>query len=135
MVRRIEKSEMTAGFKALRSRLQKEKQRLLGEQEQLKGTGEGVGGFAEVRHEGSPFGKREDEATEVLELEMRLALEKRIREQLAEIEHALDKLGQGTYGRCDSCNGPISMDRLEALPQARLCITCKAKQVKDARLR
>src|SRR3989304_2420493 len=109
------------GFRPLRGRLEKEKQRLRAEREQLKGSGEGAGGFTEIRHEGSPFGKREEEATEVLELEMRLALEKRIREQLTEIQHALDKFDLGSYGRCDSCGNPISMDRLEALPQARLC--------------
>ena len=129
MVKRVEKSAVAPEFKALRSRLTKEKQRLLDELAQFKAAGEGVVGFPEIRHEGSPFGKREEEATEVLELDKRLALEKRIREQLTEVEHALDKFDHGTYGRCDNCGNPIGLDRLEAMPQARLCMTCKAKQV------
>ncbi len=84
----------------------------------------------DVRREGSPFGKREEEATESLELEKRLALEKQLREQLVDFEHALQKIEDGTYGMCDSCGKPIAENRLEALPQASLCIDCKAKNEK-----
>jgi RNA polymerase-binding protein DksA len=84
----------------------------------------------DVRREGSPFGKREEEATESLEFEKRLALEKQLNEQKAEVEHALKKIEDGTYGLCDSCGQPIAENRLEALPQASLCIECKAKNAK-----
>ena len=84
----------------------------------------------DVRREGSPFGKREEEATESLEFEKRLALEKQLGEQLVEVEHALQKIEDGTYGLCDSCGQPIAENRLEALPQASLCIECKAKNAK-----
>jgi DnaK suppressor protein len=84
----------------------------------------------DVRREGSPFGKREEEATESLEFEKRLALEKQLYEQMAEVEHALQKIEDGTYGLCDSCGQPIAENRLEALPQASLCIECKAKNAK-----
>jgi len=82
----------------------------------------------DVRREGSPFGKREEEATESFELEKRLALEKQIMAKLAEIDHALNKLTEGTYGLCDVCGRAISPERLDALPQAYLCLSCKAKQ-------
>jgi RNA polymerase-binding transcription factor DksA len=85
---------------------------------------------AEVRREGSPFGKREEEATESFELEKRLALEQQLRDHLAEVEHALRKLDEGTYGLCDGCGQPIAPDRLEALPQASLCVNCKVKNAK-----
>ena len=110
----------------LRSRLQSEQKRLTEEMEQSKSSVS----TSEERREGSPFGKREEEATEALELEKRLALEKRIREQLADIEHALHKFEEGTYGFCDSCGQPIDPARLEALPQASLCLDCKAKNAK-----
>ncbi|MBA7610741.1 RNA polymerase-binding transcription factor DksA [subsurface metagenome] len=77
------------------------------------------------RREGSPFGKREEEATESFELEKRLALEKGIKDRLAEVEHALHKFENGTYGLCDACGQPIDPARLEALPQASLCLSCK----------
>jgi len=113
-------------FNLLRSRLELERKRLNEELEQLKVSIRP----ADERREGSPFGKREEEATESFELERRLALEKRIRDQLADVEHALDKFKQGTYGLCDRCGQPIDPARLEALPQANLCLSCKAKNAK-----
>lgn len=84
----------------------------------------------DARREGSPFGKREEEATESLEFEKRLALEKQLHEQMADVEHALKKIEDGTYGICDSCGKPIAPKRLEALAAASLCIDCKAKNEK-----
>jgi DnaK suppressor protein len=120
---------MTVGHNLLRSRLESMKKRLNGELEQLKSTVRP----ADERREGSPFGKREEEATESFELEKRLSLEKRIREQLAEVEHALQKFKEGTYGLCDNCGQPIDPARLEALPQASLCLNCKTLQAKNAK--
>ena len=120
---------MTMGFSLLRSRLESEQKRLNEELEQLEADIRP----AEERREGSPFGKREEEATESFELEKRLALEKRVRGQLAEVAHALQKFEDGTYGSCDSCGQPIDPERLEALPQASLCLSCKAQQAKNAK--
>jgi len=120
---------MTVGFDILRSRLESMKKHLSEELEQLKSTVRP----ADERREGSPFGKREEEATESFELEKRLTLEKRIREQLAEVEHALQKFEDGTYGSCDNCGQPIDPARLEALPQASLCLNCKTLQAKNAK--
>jgi DnaK suppressor protein len=85
------------------------------------------------RREGSPFGKREEEATEVMELEKRLALEKQLTESLAKINRAIQKYESGNYGICDQCGKPIEPARLEALPQATLCLSCKAAQDKNIR--
>ena len=94
---------MTAGFKSLRNSLESERIRLLNELEQLEASGS----TSDERREGSPFGKREEEATEALELEKRLALETRTREQLTAVEHALEKFEEGTYGLCDICGQKI----------------------------
>lgn len=118
---------MTINLDQIRSHLESERKRLLTELDQSQATIQP----AEVRREGSPFGKREEEATESFELEKRLALEKQIRERLAEVEHALQKFEKGTYGLCDICGQPIDPDRLEALPQANLCLDCKAKYAKS----
>ncbi len=120
---------MTTDFKMLRSRLKSERGRLIEELEQLKASAN----TTEERREGSPFGKMAEEATEVLELEKRLALEKRIREQLAGVEHALHKFEEATYALCDNCGQPIDPERLEALPQASLCMNCKGQQAKNAK--
>ncbi|MFC1991053.1 TraR/DksA family transcriptional regulator [Chloroflexota bacterium] len=113
----------------LRARLENERTHLTEELEQLQASGS----TSDERREGSPFGKREEEATETLELEKRLALENRLREQLTDVEHALHKFEEGTYGLCDSCGEPIDPARLDALPQASLCMMCKAKQAKNAK--
>jgi DnaK suppressor protein len=121
--------EMTTDYKKLREHLESEQKRLTEELEQITTNVP----TSEERREGSPFGKREEEATETLELEKRLALENRIRQELAGIEHALQKFEEGTYGLCDSCGKPIAPERLEALPQASLCVDCKAQQAKNAK--
>jgi RNA polymerase-binding protein DksA len=114
---------------ALRSHLEGEQKHLADELEQLR-----IAAYpSEERREGSPFGKREEEATESLELERRLALERQIREQLADVEAALTKFDEGTYGICEGCGQPIAPERLEALPQAKLCVACKELQAKNAK--
>ena len=122
---------MTADFNTLRTKLKSEQKRLTDELEQLQTSASS----ADERREGSPFGKREEEATETLELEKRLVLENRIRQELVGIEHALQKFEEGTYGKCDSCGQPIAPERLEALPQASLCLNCKAQQAKNAKVK
>ena len=112
-------------------RLKREQIQLNSELQRLKAEEKSAGG----QREGSPFGKREEGASETFELEKRLALERRLSDALAEVEHALKKYEAGTYGICDLCNNPIEPARLEALPQANLCLECKARQAKNARSR
>jgi len=120
---------MTVDFNILCSRLEMERKRLVEELEQLKADARP----ADERREGSPFGKREEEANEALELERRVSLERRIRDSLAEVEHALHKFEDESYGLCDNCGQPIDPARLEALPQASLCLNCKSLQAKNAK--
>ena len=110
----------------LHTRLEEDRQHLLAELASLDDANRP----AESRREGSPFGKREEEATESLELEKRVALEKQLGEHLSEVDHALKKFEDGTYGLCDICGKPISPDRLEAIPRAGLCVECKANNAK-----
>jgi RNA polymerase-binding transcription factor DksA len=50
-----------------------------------------------------------------------------LRETLADVVRALDKLTGGAYGACEDCGQPINPLRLEAKPAARYCINCAAK--------
>jgi DnaK suppressor protein len=45
-----------------------------------------------------------------------------LQEQLDDVEHALQRLDQGTYGTCETCGKPIADARLEAMPATRFCI-------------
>jgi RNA polymerase-binding transcription factor DksA len=56
------------------------------------------------------------------------ALAKSLAETLSEVEHALAKIEDGTYGTCENCGQPISPARLEAKPAARHCINCASKR-------
>jgi DnaK suppressor protein len=47
------------------------------------------------------------------------------------IELALRKLDEGNYGACEECDEQISLKRLEARPEAQLCIQCKEAQEKE----
>jgi DnaK suppressor protein len=114
----------------IRANLKAEKKRIEDELAQLKASGNYA---MDERREGSPFGKREEEATESMELEKRLALERRLNSLLSEVDRALEKIDSGTYGTCDICNTAIDPARMEALPQAILCLSCRQK-VKNAKI-
>ena len=47
-----------------------------------------------------------------------------LRESLVKVEDALRRLDEGTYGFCENCHEPIVAARLEAMPDARRCMTC-----------
>jgi DnaK suppressor protein len=49
------------------------------------------------------------------------------RQNLRDVELALERMDVGTYGSCVRCGDPIATERLEALPWAALCIDCKQK--------
>jgi DnaK suppressor protein len=51
------------------------------------------------------------------------ALASNLLENLRDVDDALTKLDEGTYGKCEVCGEPIAEARLEAMPSARTCIT------------
>ena len=114
---------MAVTFDELRQRLKDEREKLVRQLEQNRASAPAVG----EAKEGSPYGKKEEGASEAFELE------KRLMDTLSEVEHALRKFEKGTYGTCDSCGRPVEMERLEVLPQAKLCLNCMAQQSKNAK--
>jgi RNA polymerase-binding transcription factor DksA len=56
------------------------------------------------------------------------ALSGQLAETLQDIEDALAKFDDGTYGQCESCGQRIPEARLEAMPAARLCISCASQR-------
>ena len=68
------------------------------------------------------------DADSVLERELAEAGAARARETMADVEHALERLENGTYGRCEGCAVPMPFERLEAIPWARLCVACPARR-------
>jgi RNA polymerase-binding protein DksA len=63
-----------------------------------------------------------DMATEMFDRELEEGLEEGQRETLTEIDAALQRIEDGTYGICENCGKPIAPERLAAIPWTRLCI-------------
>jgi DnaK suppressor protein len=73
--------------------------------------------FSEEGGEGAPT------ASERSHVEM---LRAQLVTRLSGVDAALARLDSGTYGVCESCGGPIGEARLEAMPDATLCVACKS---------
>ena len=63
-----------------------------------------------------------DVGSEVFEREKDLSIVQHIDEQIEEVEAAIARLDDGTYGTCERCGKPIAEERLDAIPWARLCL-------------
>ena len=101
-----------------RSLLESERAELLARLSEL-GSGEGSGlsydpNFADTSQVTAERGETE-------------ALVASLEETLSQVERALAKLANGTYGVCEDCGSPIAEARLEAKPAARYCIACAGK--------
>ena len=68
-----------------------------------------------------------DMATSTFDRELDYTLEENVERALAEIDAALRRIENGTYGTCVNCGQPIPPERLDAIPWATLCIDCKRK--------
>ncbi|HEX7255147.1 MAG TPA: TraR/DksA C4-type zinc finger protein [Gaiellaceae bacterium] len=69
-----------------------------------------------------------DTATETVEREIGNTLEEHDERLLEAIDAALQRIEDGTYGKCVNCGAPIPEERLEAIPWATLCLDCKRKE-------
>lgn len=50
-----------------------------------------------------------------------------VRRELEEIDAALLRIQEGRYGTCLSCGGPMGLQRLRAIPEARYCLACSGQ--------
>ena len=75
------------------------------------------------------FGKRVGEGTsQAVERITQVDAAKNLDAKLKDVERALEKLDEGTYGKCDVCGDPIATERLEAIPWAVRCVTDAARR-------
>lgn len=63
-----------------------------------------------------------------IERNVSATLDANARESLDDIKAALARLDDGTYGICAACDRPIPVERLRAVPAARLCVPCQQRQ-------
>ena len=69
-----------------------------------------------------------DLGTETFEREKDFSLLEQLEAELNDLDHALRKLDDGTYGRCEACGKEIPTERLDVLPGARLCVEDQARR-------
>jgi RNA polymerase-binding transcription factor DksA len=82
-------------------------------------------GFAEQDDTGLEYDSNFADTSQVTaERSEAATLAGKLREHLADVELALHKLEDGTYGACENCNTEIPEARLEAIPAGRLCMNC-----------
>jgi DnaK suppressor protein len=68
-----------------------------------------------------------DLASNERDRELNLLISDREREKLLQIEDAIKRIDDGTYGICVECESPIPKERLVIMPFARLCVNCQAE--------
>jgi len=69
-----------------------------------------------------------DSADVLFQRELQLTALEIIDEESAQVQKALERKAQGLYGICEECGEPIAPERLEARPNATLCIECQRKR-------
>ncbi|MDQ3569651.1 MAG: TraR/DksA C4-type zinc finger protein [Actinomycetota bacterium] len=74
-----------------------------------------------------------DTGTETFNRERDLSILESLEGELADIELALGRLDEGTYGTCEACGRPIDDARLEAMPAARFCLEDQTAAEREAR--
>jgi DnaK suppressor protein len=66
-----------------------------------------------------------DTGTKTFEREQEISLANGMLERITQVERALERLDEGSYGWCERCGNAIPVERLAAFPSATLCVTCK----------
>lgn len=80
--------------------------------------------LSESSSDRSPDPGNAEASSTKLEYAKELSLEQNTLDLLSKVEWALAKMGEGTYGICESCGKSIPLARLDALPYATLCVDC-----------
>jgi RNA polymerase-binding protein DksA len=72
----------------------------------------------------------EEDGTDAFERQFALNIASSENESVLDIDEALRRIEQGAYGVCVQCMAPVEMQRLKAMPFAKMCIKCKAENEK-----
>ena len=96
-------------------------------QEEIHGAEQEIVGL--LRDGGDGAGNDQaDVGSTTLERDHELQLANNARNMLNQIERALSRIDDGTYGVCESCGKAIGKGRLQAFPRATLCVSCKERE-------
>lgn len=112
----------TLDITAVRQNLEDQRDRLVDQLDELGATPSG-----ELRPDVNYGDSFADAAATTAERTERLGLVDTLKNQLDEVEKALERIAQDSYGVCASCGKDIAPARLEARPESTLCIDCKSR--------
>jgi DnaK suppressor protein len=116
----------TSAVTNLRGALEAERDRLLLEIEEFEREGQET--LSDVSGENNYRDHMADQGSATFARELDMTLEGQARESLAQIERALARIDEGTYGVCARCGQDIPDARLEVMPEAELCVGCKERE-------
>jgi DnaK suppressor protein len=109
----------------IRDRIERERDDAIGQLRQL--------GISPEANDGAPRGDApspldEGDLAQASERQdLSFMTRERIADRINRLTAALERLNEGTYGRCESCGGEIERPRLDALPEARNCLACQER--------
>jgi DnaK suppressor protein len=86
---------------------------------------EGREDLSEASGENTYRDQMADQGSATFSRELDLKIEDNIRALLASVDRAIRRIDDGAFGRCVRCGEQIGEGRLEAMPTAELCISCK----------
>jgi RNA polymerase-binding protein DksA len=129
-VRVIAKNKVTAPLPRPRfptEKANKLRRALLSMREQLTGQISSLTNDSLLRHDAS---NTEEDGTDAYERQFALNIASSDQDAVYQIDQAMQRLDDGTYGVCEGCQGEIEEARLQALPFVRLCIQCQSEHEK-----
>jgi RNA polymerase-binding transcription factor DksA len=107
---------------AARRHLEAESERLQQVREAVDDEPPGDGPGDDSPPEPASFEHPADAASDAFEREKELSILDEVQAELDDVERALQRLDDGTYGRCEACGGDIGDERLTAVPATRFCL-------------
>ena len=121
VVREDESPWTDSELAAVRAELIADRERLL---EEIAIAEKGLADL--IRDSGDGAGDDQaDAGSKTFEREHEMSLANNARDMLEQVDHALARIADGSYGVCENCGKPIGKYRLQAFPRATLCRTCK----------
>ena len=116
-------------LQAYRRRLEGELAELTGQRDELE-EATGSSSLAEASGEVGFDEEPADAGSYTFERERDLSLVDNVKDLIHKVEHALARIADGSYGRCEACGKPIEAERLDALPYATVCLVDARRRVR-----
>jgi len=107
-----------------KKRLLQAREEIIGQMKQREGSAQEIGqnGIQDIG----------DESVTIYNRHLLMSLSENERAKLIEVDEALDRIENGSFGICEECEEPIALQRLEVMPNARYCVRCKEEFEKAA---